>query len=153
MTTHAKIFLLLIAAVSLGVVFVVTNSDSQEESNSEVIDEMPATDNQELTFDWSFGEAETNNLDGFSQTNVFLTVKRSDEDAEEILIDTVDGGCSQIGDDEDNKIQCYYAGLGQEYRVVAGEDSYIVERKYFEEGLPNVTLEDYEWETLTEVSF
>ena len=107
------------------------------------------------TFSWRFAEAKSINPDGIPRTEIFLTLTRSTENKER-LIDTVDGGCSDLGregrgDDISNTgdVQCYGAGLGQRYRITQQADqTYIVERKLFEEALPDVSPQDYEWEVI-----
>lgn len=113
----------------------------------------------EQTFTWHFEESETSNLDGFPQTDIYLTATYDDEKIEK-NIDTVDGGCSESGEDiyESDipgvgSIQCYYAGLGQEYRITENNNVYFVERKLFEEALPDTTPPSYEWEVIAEFSF
>lgn len=111
------------------------------------------------TFSWRFEEAETNNLDGNPQTNVFLTATYADGTNNETLVDTVDGDCSELegegyeGDVSDTgRVQCYYAGLGQRYRITDGQEEYVIERKLFEEALPDTTPPNYEWEVISTIS-
>jgi len=108
-------------------------------------------ENSSADTSWVFEEASTNNLDGKPQTNIFLTVKKGDREIEQ-LIDTVDGDCSlgRENMNEDIEVRCYYAGLGQWYRVNhVADDTYLVERKLHEEALPDVDVKNYEWEIIT----
>jgi len=150
MTTKTKLFFILAIVALLGIAFATYYNGNPAEPNLEEDNDVLVIDVDDVVFSWSFKAAQTNNLDGFPQTNVFLTVQRSGESDNEVLIDTVDGGCSQIEENEGEKVQCYYAGFGQEYRVRVGEEAYIVERKYFEEAMPDMIPENYEWETITE---
>ena len=111
-----------------------------------------------LSFNWDFKEASTFNLDGQAQTEVYLLATYENNMSERKLIDTVDGSCSKLpgnyeGDiSNTQKIQCYSAGLGQQYRITSEKNSYLVERKFFEEALPNSPSPDYDWEPLVELS-
>lgn len=108
-------------------------------------------------FMWRFLEAETKNPDGGPQTNIYLSAVYNGTSTREKLIDTVDGGCSEIegvkheGDvSNTGKVQCYYAGLGQSYRIVKGESSYRVEKKFWEEAMPEVEPTEEQWEYIAE---
>ncbi len=93
-------------------------------------------------FAWTFADSASLNLDGNPQTDVFLTATHADGTVETKQVDTVPGGCSVLPDLEEGSIegapaaQCYYAGLGQRYRIVEGDREYAVERKVFEEASP-----------------
>lgn len=134
-------------------------SDEVEELN-ERLDESESEEEVEQEplsgFSWRFEEADTNNPDGNPQTEVYLTASYGDDDVEK-LVDTVDGGCSELegesyeGDvSNTGKAQCYYAGLGQQYRIVESSDSYVVERKFFEEALPDYNPPASEWEVIAD---
>ncbi len=106
-------------------------------------------------FSWYFAEADTNNPDGNPQTEIYLTANYGNDNLVEKLVDIVDGGCSELeGESYENdvsntaQVQCYYAGLGQQYRIVESNDSYVVERKLFEEALPDYTPPSSQWETV-----
>jgi hypothetical protein len=108
-------------------------------------------------FSWSFAEAKTNNPDGNPQTEVYLTASYSDGSRVEKLVDTVDGSCSELegekyeGDiSNTGKVQCYYAGLGQQYRIIESENSHRVERKFFEESLPDYVPPESPWEVVAD---
>jgi len=110
------------------------------------------------TFQWSFEQADTLNLDGQAQTNVYLLATYENGKSERKLIDTVDGSCSELpgkyeGDVSDTgKVQCYAAGLGQQYRITKPANSYVIEGKLFEEALPDSKPADYKWESVAEFS-
>ena len=129
---------------------------------NEVVPENPlvVAENDEVTgvptFAWRFTSATTTNGDGQSQTNVFLTASQGGKNTE-LFVDTVDGGCSEIADETQEgdisntgKVQCYYAGLGQQYRITLREEIYLVERKLFEEATPDVEPTEYVWEVAAE---
>lgn len=158
-------FLLLIAFLAILVGGYLVISLSVDEGSSEVaeINENLEEANVEAEseplsdFLWRFEEADTNNPDGNPQTKVYLTASYGEDVREEKLVDTVDGSCSELegesyeGDiSNTGKVQCYYAGLGQQYRIVEDKDSYIVERKFFEEALPDYTPSPSEWEVIAE---
>lgn len=109
-----------------------------------------------LSFNWDFEEASTLNLDDQPQTNIYLLATYENNTSERKLIDTVDGSCSELpgkheGDiSNTGKVQCYSAGLGQQYRITAGEESYLIERKLFEEALPDSPPINYDWEPLVQ---
>lgn len=147
-----KFFIGMVVFAIVGVVFLVATLDTDKKTDTtleENLEENVPT--QAPTFNWAFEEASTLNPDGSPQTNVYLSVN-----GEQKRIDTVDGSCSEnegetYESDVSNtgKVQCYYAGLGQRYRIVKIEDSYAVERKLFEEALPDVALPEREWEVVT----
>lgn len=111
-----------------------------------------------VSFKWHFEEARTLNPDGVPQTNVYLLVTYADTTSEQKVIDTVNGSCSDLpgnypGDiSNTGKIQCYSAGLGQQYRITREKSSYRIERKLFEEALPDPSSTVYDWELVTEFS-
>lgn len=108
------------------------------------------------SFNWEFEETSALNLDGQPQTEVYLRATYENNISDRKLIDTVDGSCSELpgkyeGDiSNTGKVQCYFAGLGQQYRITSGENLYIIERKLFEEALPDSPPINYEWEPLAE---
>lgn len=134
------------------------NSSEVAEINENLEEANAEAESEPLSgFSWRFVEADTNNPDGNHQTEVYLSANYEDGSRVEKLVDTVDGGCSELkgesyeGDvSNTGKVQCYYAGLGQQYRIVESSDSYIVERKLFEEALPDHTPLETEWEVMTE---
>ncbi len=151
---------LILAIVAIAVGVFILFSLQPDDSNETPITVTPSaeTSGTDTSFAWRFEEAETNNLDGNPQTNVFVVVTHSTGLSFE-LVDTVDGGCSELADEKyegdvsnTGKVQCYSAGLGQQYKITESEAGYSVERKLFEEALPNTESPDYEWEVIKEIS-
>ncbi len=110
------------------------------------------------TFAWRFAEADSLNPDGNPETDVFLDVTYADGSSEARLIDTSHGSCGELEDSEggiagSTSIQCYGAGLGYRYRITRGERAYVVERKTFEEGLPDYEPPAYAYEAIVEIPF
>jgi hypothetical protein len=110
-------------------------------------------------FAWLFAEAKTSNLDGLPKTDIFLTITYNHRSIER-LVDTVPGGCSLLegqifeGDiSTAGSVQCYAAGFGQQYRITQNQYIFFVERRFFEEALPDVMPPVYEWEVVSEFSF
>jgi hypothetical protein len=148
-----NIYVTAAALLVLGVVtamFVNQNNKMIEES-APIEQVLSAT-----TFDWRFSAASTNNLDGNPQTDIFLTVTHSGQTVEQ-QVDTVDGSCSVLEGEGDalatGGVQCYAAGFGQQYRVVGDGYVFFVERKFFEEALPEIDPPVYEWEVVSEFTF
>ncbi len=98
---------------------------------------------QPPTFIWKYKKAESLNLDGIPETNVFLEATYGSGAIEIKLIDTSPSGCNDLPDNEADSApnstvaQCYGAGLGYRYKVIKGQNSYLIERKKFEEGSPD----------------
>ena len=111
------------------------------------------------TFVWKYEKANSLNPDGNPQTKVFLEAKYFNGKVESKLIDTTDGSCNDLPEKEAGSvpnganIQCYYAGLGYRYKITKGIDSYQVQRKAFEEALPNHTPPLYKYEVVAEFPF
>ncbi len=144
-----KFFIVMVIFAGVCSVFFFLSLEDKVETQDTLPQE--GTSTQIPTFSWSFEEARTLNPDGSPQTHVYLLVS-----GERNLIDTVDGNCSEIEGEtyeadvsNTGKVQCYYAGLGQQYRIVKDGDAFVVERKLFEESLPDVTLPGHEWEVVT----
>lgn len=110
-------------------------------------------------FTWKFENAESLNLDGMPNTNVYLEVAYSGGGTQKKLIDTTPGGCNMLPDNEKDSvqnssdIQCYSAGLGSRFKITKGKESYLVMRKMFEEALPNHTPPNYKYEVVSELPF
>lgn len=146
---------------SLGIVGVLFAISASNIKNDEV--EVSATstelDTAQASFTWRFAEAKTNNLDGLPQTDIFLTIKYHDRVIEQ-LVDTVDGNCSEIEGEKyegdistTGRVQCYAAGLGQQYRIQQSKYLFFVERKYLEEALPETPEVEYDWQKISDFSF
>lgn len=119
---------------------------SQQSSPSEKSAE-PITTAAPISYSWRLAEADDRNLDGFPKTTIFVVTVIEEKQIER-LVDTVDGGCSILTDENQESVQCYYAGLGQKYRIVEHENTYNIERKLFEEALPTTAIPNYEWEVI-----
>lgn len=108
------------------------------------------------SFMWRFEKADTLNLDGNPNTDIFLELTYENGVIENKLIDTVPGSCNDLPDldtgsvENSTNIQCYSAGLGYRYKITQGENAYLVERKTFEEALPDYNPPPYEYETVAE---
>jgi hypothetical protein len=115
--------------------------------------------NTHPTFTWNFENASSLNPDGIPQTNVYLTATYQDGTIISKKIDTTDGSCNELPDadkdslDHTTVIQCYAAGFGYTYKIVKGSDTYLVQRKGFEEATPEQKPVDYKYETVSEFSF
>lgn len=111
------------------------------------------------TFVWKYESADTLNLDGIPNTNIYLEVVYEDVVVEKRLIDTTPGSCNDLPDTESDtlenstNIQCYSAGLGYRFKITKGMDGYLVERKTFEEALPDYAPPVYEYEVISEFPF
>ncbi|MES2930745.1 MAG: hypothetical protein V4665_03095 [Patescibacteria group bacterium] len=107
-------------------------------------------------FAWKYEKADSLNLDGIPNTNIFLEAKYPGGEVQRKLVDTTHGSCNDLPDsDKDSvpgtlNIQCYSAGLGYRFKIVQGEKSYLVKRKTFEEALPDQNPPAYEYETVSE---
>ncbi|MFN3187954.1 MAG: hypothetical protein ACK42D_00190 [Candidatus Paceibacteria bacterium] len=119
-----------------------------------------ATINKEAEiYAWRFAKADTLNLDGNPNTNIFLEITYSNGGTEEKLIDTTHGSCNEIPDTNEDitlnskMIQCYAAGLGHRYKITTGSESHMVERKTFEEAIPDYEPPEYEYEVVAEFPF
>lgn len=147
--------LLLILGILLlvGGCLLVSNFATEDNAETEEVAKLETLS----AFSWRFIEADTNNPDGNPQTKVYLTAIYEGGSRVEKLVDTVDGGCSELegekyqGDiSNTGKVQCYYAGLGQQYRIVEDEDSYLAERKFFEESSPDYVPPESSWEVIAD---
>ena len=109
-----------------------------------------------LTFAWRFEQAESLNLDGIPETDIFLDITYQGGEVQTRLIDTVPSSCNEVPDAESDSvegttnIQCYGAGLGYRFKITKSEESYRVERMMFEEALPAYNPPVYEYETVIE---
>lgn len=161
MSNRSFILLILVVVVILGSGYLLWNLLSPvEKADSSLLPEpMVETEKPIPTFSWRFEEADTYNPDGGPQTRVYLSATYNGTTTEK-LIDTVDGGCSEIegekheGDvSNTGKVQCYYAGLGQSYRIVKGEAAYMIEKKLWEEALPEIEPAPEQWEQVVAFYF
>jgi len=150
-------FLILII---LGLVFFIFKTYLYNTNNKEVRPLAQNTNNTEVMFfEWKYEKATSLNLDGNPETNIFLEVGYSDGTMQGRLIDTVPMGCNDLPDSKEivapnsYVAQCYGAGLGYWYKVTQGENSYLVERKKFEEAIPDYEPPVYQYEIISEFSF
>jgi len=136
--------------------FIYTDYFSAPATLNENEGEGNVSDANPVVFAWKFEEADSLNLDGAPNTNIFLAITYSNDAVENKLIDTTPGSCNELPDTEEEivtnstMIQCYSAGLGHRYKITRDVDSYLVERKTFEEALPNHTPPLYEYEVIAE---
>ena len=120
---------------------------------------IPKQNDQPSTFTWRYEKATTLNLDGIPNTDIFLEMTYPNGEVRRMLIDTTPGSCNDLPDTDADSvpnsttIQCYSAGLGYRYKVTKGEHSYIVQRKTFEEALPDNNPPAYEYEVIREFPF
>lgn len=115
------------------------------------------TQHEAVVFVWSYEKANSNDLDGFPNTNVVLAVTYSDGSVIRRVVDTTPGGCNELSDERAadsvaglETTQCYSAGGGHLYKVTKGSDAYQVQRKAFEEGQPDYTPPEYQYEVIAE---
>lgn len=110
-------------------------------------------------FTWRYEKAESLNLDGIPETNIFLEVKYPNGEVSKKLIDTTPSSCNDLPESSPDSVpnstnaQCYGAGLGYTFKIIKGEESYLVMRKKFEEGLPNYEPPTYQFEQVSEFPF
>jgi hypothetical protein len=108
-------------------------------------------DSLQPTFEWTFVSSEKEDI---PQTTISLIQRYSDGRAVTKTIDTVGGSCNAYEESDadiyqnSSMIICYYAGLGQYYKVVAKGKGYEVQRKVFEEGSPDYEPAPEQFETI-----
>lgn len=117
-----------------------------------VTDTVQVEDKKDIVgFSWDFQEASSLNPDGNAQTEIYLKILRDGGGTERKMIETVDGGCNDLPDADNDvaenstQIQCYYAGAGERFKIVKSGEVYQVKLQTFEEGLPdyNPPIEEY----------
>lgn len=156
---------LILLSVVLAVVFIYRNNFSSVPAENEDMTTEQTQQPEENTtpakpavFAWRFTEANTLNLDGNPNTNVYLSATYTNGETEEKLIDTTAGSCNEIPDMAEDiahnstMIQCYAAGLGYYFKVTEAENGYRVERKTFEEATPDYEPPAYLYEVIAEFS-
>lgn len=139
MNRHRNISLIIIAlfVIALGFLFFTLRSDKQGVPLSTEKGE------GEATFAWKFEKADTLNLDGIANTNVFAVATYENGVTEEKLIAVSPSSCNELTEkDADTltgttNVQCYGAGAGARYKITEGETTYLVQEKLFEEALPD----------------
>lgn len=158
--------LILIAILAVLAIIVVRITANSIDDNIPTLYDEPSTEEfnetteqrSEATFTWTFEDSEEQTLDGYNKQDVYVTAEFDNTETQRVFIETVDGGCSEIESDSyegdvsnTGRVQCYYAGFGQQYRITGDSEQYYIERKYFEEGLPDVEPIEYQWEVLAEI--
>lgn len=114
------------------------------------------SDSEAVFFSWKYEKATSLNLDGIPETNIFLEVGYENGTVNSKLVDTTPMGCNDLPDSKEvvvsgsNVAQCYGAGLGYWFKVTQGPNSYLVERKQFEEALPDQEPVTYQYEVIAE---
>lgn len=105
-------------------------------------------------FSWRYEKANSLNLDGMPNTDVFLDLKYQDGSVVSKLVDTTPGGCNELTSTETDSVvnsknvQCYSAGLGYTFKITDAGNAYTVQRKTFEEAIPNYNPPAYKWEII-----
>ncbi len=118
--------------------------------------DIDSTKSQEPVFTWRYEEFEG---EYFFNSRIFLDVTYPNGTTNTKLIDTIVGGCSDAPEQNEiiaphsAKIICYYAGLGHYFKVIKGPQSYLVQRKIFEEATPDYNPPVYKYETVAEFDF
>lgn len=105
------------------------------------------------TFAWKFEEAETLNGDGNPNTNVYLEATYPNGEVEKKLIQVSHASCNELPDTKENNIQCYGAGFGYRFKIVKGENSYLIMKQEFDEGSEDYTPPKQEYKTVAEITF
>lgn len=149
---------ILLAIVGIIAGFYALNNYIYKEKQGENIVYEPYAEGENGTpiFEWKFEEADSLNLDGNPEINVFLEAMYPNKVVQRKLIDTVPMGCNTLEDTKEiialnsSVAQCYGAGLGYWFKVTKGENSYLVERKMFEEASPDYNPPASTYETILE---
>lgn len=148
---------LIVLLVIAGIYFLFTTYISPSPSTTEDISSQEdQVTSKPPVFTWRFEEADTLNPDGNPNTNVYLTATYPAGEVESKLVDTTAGSCNEVPDMAEDialnstVIQCYSAGLGYYFKITEGEDSYQIERKTFEEALPDYEPPEYFYEIIAE---
>lgn len=110
-----------------------------------------------LFFTWRYEDAGEDKF-GLIQTRVFVDATYQDGKKVSKNIGEVGGSCNTIDASKEDtdmlagttKVQCYAAGLGYWFKIVQGDESYMVLRKMFEEAVPEEAPPQYPWETVAE---
>lgn len=154
MKSRTILFLILLIVV-FGIVLFLKKNDAISPAIEKPSDTVQGS-GQAPVFVWQYEKDDSLNLDGLPQTNVFLKATYGSGAVERKLIDTTPGGCNDLPDAVSDSApsstvaQCYSAGLGYTFKVTKGEQSYLVQRKTFEEALPGDNLPVYEYEVVAE---
>ncbi len=155
--------LILVISLTLIIVAMFGYLKKNQQTNSstemlEVTKQENLKNSESPVFVWNFEDDDSLNLDGNPQTNIYIEAKYPNGVVLNKLVDTTAGSCNilpEVSEDivpYSSIIQCYSAGLGYRYKIIKEQESYIVQRKTFEEALPNYNPPVYEYETVLEFS-
>lgn len=153
MKSQTRILIVILVVAGIASIFLL----KKQEVVAPVVQQVETT--QPPMFAWIFGKSDKLDLDGLPQSTVTLRTTYSGGIIKDTLIDTVQGSCNELPDaDKDNvahtaTIQCYAAGAGERFRIIKGEQSYLVQKKEFEEGSPEYNPPEQEYKTVKEVPF
>ena len=148
------IFNLIIIIATLGFFVLYSYIYNEKQGEDKILES-----NQPPIFLWEFEEADSLNLDGIPQTNIFLKATYSNGAVERKLIKTSDSSCNELPDNEEGSvpgsasIQCYGAGLGYRLKVTKGAESYLVLQKKFEEASPEYNPPMHQYEIILEFPY
>lgn len=151
--------LVLLALVVFGILFFIFKIYVFDVKNQVVEPSLVVEDTNNgevIFFNWRYEPALTLNLDGNPNTNIFLEVAYANGVVKDKFIATTPMSCNTLIIETNpsySVAQCYGAGLGYLFKVTKGENSYSVERKTFEEALPDVEPVVYQYETILEFPF
>ena len=107
----------------------------------------------EPMFTWVYSSLEEGEI---LRTKVSLRAMYFDGASRTKEIDTVDGTCNTYPSPDDDvyrkseQIICYYAGLGNYFKIVAQDGKYLVQKRTFEEASPDYTPPVTGFETVAE---
>lgn len=154
---RSLVFILLILIGVAAFLYMTYVSDAPERHTVEPVTQGEPT--AASSFVWRFEEADSLNPDGMPETEICLDVTYTDGSVVTELVDTTHASCNALPDtDADSvpgtsNIQCYGAGLGYRFKITRGEESYLVQRKMFEEASPEYEPPVQEYETVSEIPF
>lgn len=118
------------------------------------LEENPVKGVGDPNFKWVF-DYKDDNLD-FPKTVISLTAEYEDGVILTKEIDTAQGSCNQY-DKKDKDVYgksemaiCYFAGYGHYYKIVKLDDSYLIQRRIFEEASPDYSPQVLPFETISE---
>ncbi len=127
-------------------------------SQSEIQSQLPPPATVQ-SLSWVYEPADSLTPDGVPQTNLYVQVAYSDGTTDKKLVDTVPMSCNDLDSSVPDsallskEAQCYAAGLGYRYKITKGDSSYLVQRKAFEEALPDQVPVTHDYHVISEISF
>lgn len=125
-----------------------------------IVNTLPDTDPNNPVFSWVY---EIVPHEDYPKTKVSLNLDDGSEVPSTYSIETVVGSCNivdtdsyAVGDnvhlaENSSPILCYYAGFGRVFRVIELENQYAIQGKNLEEGSPDYTPPDFEFETIINI--